>query len=59
MTDICTDRVKALRLLNNASDLASAVQVAMRFESQIIANSPSEVRRHFLTPSFSISHADF
>ncbi|KAI4725515.1 hypothetical protein E4T49_06734 [Aureobasidium sp. EXF-10728] len=35
--------VKALRLLNNnTNDLASAVQVAMRFESQIIQSSPSE-----------------
>ena len=44
----CTDEhansVKALRLLNSASDLMNAVQVAMRFEATILASSSSEVR---------------
>ncbi|THY92320.1 hypothetical protein D6C92_05888 [Aureobasidium pullulans] len=35
--------VRALRMLNNSNDLMSAVQVAMRFEGQILASSPSEV----------------
>lgn len=33
-------------MLNNSNDLMSAVQVAMRFEGQILASSPSEVCFH-------------
>lgn len=47
-------RVKALRLLNNTNDLGSAIQMAMRFESQIIATTASEVR---LTLSPYLAHS--
>jgi hypothetical protein len=42
-------------MLNNSNDLMSAVQVAMRFEGQILASSPSEVCFHVAAITFTLT----